>query len=331
MLNLDALIEESIEETSETRGHYFPWTEAQENTLRRWYGRARPDEVAAKVTEVLRKEVGVPWAERTRCACLVRAHQIGLKTYLGEDDDEIPLAKAAEMSEGIATYARIFQAARRQEFPSRLLNKERLVPKRAFALWLLAQRELLLTQEEALEATEDCRISKREGMAMAGLGEIQFGRYLHMGVIRSWPVPFGKRGRHHFWIVDRSSVERLVAVRAAGRLSEYLNRFPAYRAHQRQISADLRELRRQGRVKSPAVHTHRGWPRQRREIAKAGLLTVADLRERWGRQREAISRYTRTGLNGHILPSQAWGRLLVFKPEDVAAFERATGLGTDDE
>lgn len=322
-LNLGILIDETIEETPETRGHYFPWTEAQITTLRRWYGRTRPDEVAAKVTAVLRKEMGVDWAERTKCACLVRAHQIGLKTYLGESD-EVYLAEAADMSDGLATYARIFQAARRGEFPTRILNKVRLVKKQAYAHWLLAQREMLLTQEESLEATEDCRISKREGMAILGLGEAQFGRYLHMGVIRAWQVPFGRRG-HHFWIVDRRSVKRLVEIRAAGKLGEHLRRFPAYRAYQQKVAADLRDLRQQGRVRLNA-HTGRGRPRQRREIAKAGLLTVIDLTNRWRRSRDTVYRYTRSGLDGHVLPYRPWGRLMVFEPEDVRSFERATGL-----
>lgn len=259
-IDLDMLIDSEIVPIPGDRR--FRWSRGQEAALRAWYGRLPLAEVAEKVNAVLRAETGVADASRTPVSCTVRAFQWAIPAFRG-DADEVCLREGAWLSEGLIGYALLHGAAKRNQFPTRREGKQRYVSRSVLARWLVQYREMLLAQEQALEATEGTAISKQAGMVLAGLTETHFTRYLKTGVIRGWRMPFGLGG-HGYWLVERASVQALVAARAEGRLRAYLDQHQGYVALRQVITADIRALRHQGRLErrdpltDPANRYHPG-------------------------------------------------------------------------
>lgn len=186
--DLNDLIVSEIEPI--TSGRRFRWSRGQEAALRAWYGRLPLAEVAEKVDAVLQAETGVADASRTPISCTVRAFQLAIPAFSG-DADEVCLREGARLGEGLISYALLHGAAKRDQFPTRREGRQRYVSRSVLARWLVQYREMLLAQEQALEATEGTVISKQEGMALAGLKEAHFTRYLKTGVVRGWRMPFG--------------------------------------------------------------------------------------------------------------------------------------------
>jgi predicted DNA-binding transcriptional regulator AlpA len=99
----------------------------------------------------------------------------------------------------------------------------------------------------ALEGEE--LVSKREAMKLASISETHITRYLSTGVITAWKLPdlTPEPGRGE-WLVDRDSVEVYTRARREGWLQELLDGNPDYVTLRRQVTAEIRELRRAGRV-----------------------------------------------------------------------------------
>jgi hypothetical protein len=194
--------------------------------------------------------------------------------------------------------------------------------------WLVAHREKLLAQEAMLEALGQSEIiSKQEAMILAGLGETHFTRYLHTGVIRGWKIPDLSAGVRGEWVVERQSVMAYIQARDEGRLAALLNDNPSYVALRRRLTVEIRVLRQAGRIEQ-ARSAKKGYAKQRRGIAEAGLLTVRDLAGRWGVQEETVTGYVRSGRAGRRLVGQRRGHLLVFEPGEVKTFEVESGINS---
>ena len=399
-MNLNTLIAKTV---GREKGHQrWDWSAAQEAELRRWYGRVNLETLGERVSAVLQRETGAPEAARTGVACQVRAFQYAITAYKGEAD-EMYLSEAVAQTDGLICFSLLWRFVRDGSLQTRKEGKQRYISRSEFARWLVDYRELLLAQEEALEATEGLAISKQEGMILCGLGETHFVRYLKTGVIQAWRVPFGL-DQHGFWLVNRKSVLACCEARASGELRRYLDERKTYVVLRNRLTAEIRDLRRAGRVErrdpltEPAskyhpdcftvaqVASHVGlrtegiyqairlerlravrvlsggrWryaiepalarafavdvvehpgsykrylPNQRRQIASAGLLTIADLAERWGRALHRVRYYARVGYRGRRLQGRLWGQHLVFEEGDVIEFETAAGLrgggGQDD-
>lgn len=281
MVDLDALIE------IEAYSLHWSWSAGQEAVLRQWYGHVSAAELAERVSEVLRRETGVPDASRSVAACNVRVSALAIPTYRGEGD-ELCLMEAARQAEGLVSSSLLYLMAREGRLPTRREGKQRYVSRGDLARWLVNYREVLLAQEEALEATEGAVISKRAAMHLCGLKESQFTRYLKTEVIRAWRVPFGI-GTHHFWLVERASVEALVAVRARGQLRAYLYSREAYVAMQRESTAVVRDLRKRGRlgVRDPLTEP--------RSQYLSGCFTVAQVASHTGLKTEGVYREIERG------------------------------------
>lgn len=391
-MNLDTIIAETV--GPETHPQRWPWSAAQEAELRRWYGRVNLEALAERVSAVLQRETGAPGAARTGVACQVRAFQYAIAAYKGETD-EMCLSEAVAQTEGLICFSLLWRFVRDGSLQTRKEGKQRYISRSEFARWVVDYRELLLAQEEALEATEGQVISKLEGMNLCRLSETHFVRYLKTGVIRAWRVPFGL-DQHGFWLVNRKSVLTFCEARASGELRGYLDERKVYVTLRHRLTTEIRTLRRAGRLErrdpltEPASKYHSGcftvaqvashvglrtegvyqairlerlravrvysgnrWryaiepaqarafatdvaenldiykrylPNHRRQIASAGLLTIADLAKRWDRPLHRVRYYARVGYRGRRLQGRLWGQHLVFEEGDVIEFETAAGL-----
>ena len=300
-------------------GKRYRWSPEEDAVLRQWFGRESRAVCAGRVTAVLRERTGDETAGRTRDAVAIRARQIGVPVYQGEVD-EMSLRQASRWGE--VSYNLLHQAARVGELPSVRRGKGRYVREMDLSHWLVAHREKLLARAAVLESLEEgAVISKQEGMLLANLSETHFTRYLITGVIRGWKIPDLTSGARGEWVVERESVLAYIQARDGGRLATLLNKNSFYVALRRQSTMEIRTLRQAGRVSTTRRPAKLGFDRQRRKIAKAGLLTVRDLAGRWGIREETVTGYVRDGKAGRRLVGQRRGHLLVFEPGEVEAFE----------
>jgi DNA-binding phage protein len=127
-------------------------------------------------------------------------------------------------------------------------GKKRYVKKRDWALWVLGRQAIIEAQSEMLEALEgQVTMTKQQAMERTGLRETHITRYIKAGVFRSWPIPYFQADGK-YWLVEAASVEAYLQARSEGRLAEYLDAHPAYVAVRKQMTKEVRTLRRQGRL-----------------------------------------------------------------------------------
>lgn len=301
------------------RPRRYRWTAQEDALLRRICTRRPRAEVAVRLTELLRQRTGDPAASRSIASCYTRFQQLGLVAYEGEPD-ELRMVDAARQTGLNRCF--LDQAAESGELPTRRAGKVRLVNVRDLANWFVALRERQLAQGEMLDALEgQDLVDKKEAMALAGLSETHITRYLHCGVIAGHLLPDLRPGRFGVWLVYRDSIRAFVEARAAGRLNAYLAQFPAYRQRKQQLTAELRTLRRQGRITRATPEDSEHHHRIRQAIARAGLLTVRELSDRWNCDRKAVCARVRRCQ----VPHRMWGRYLVFEPAVIEAIERSKG------
>ncbi|MCL4295740.1 MAG: hypothetical protein KJ077_08435 [Anaerolineae bacterium] len=224
----------------------YPWHRAEEDLLRRIYSRMPRVEVARQISALLQELTGDPLAERTVIACYVRFQVLAMKAYQGEPG-EMSLSRAARAGE--APYFLVTKAYTDGELPGVRKGKQVYVTERNFSLWLAKYRERVLAQGEMLNALEGTEIlSKQEAMALLRLAETHLTRYLQTGVLRGWQLPGIKPGRPGEWLVSKESAEALLAARSEGRLRSLLDQNPAYVAMRKEMSTQIRDLRRAGRL-----------------------------------------------------------------------------------
>lgn len=224
----------------------YPWHRAEEDLLRRIYSRIPRAEVARQISALLQELTGDPSAERTPIACYVRFQVLAMKAYQGKPG-ELSLTRAARGA-GVS-YWIVARAFADGELPGTRKGKQVYVTERAFALWLVEYRERVLAQGEILNALEGTvLLSKQEAMKLLKLAETHLTRYLQTGVLRGWQLPGIKAGRPGEWLVSRESAETLLAARSEGRLRSVLDQNPAYVALRKEMSTQIRDLRRAGRL-----------------------------------------------------------------------------------
>lgn len=266
---------------------HLRWSQAEEQLLKELYGRIPRPELARRVSEVLRRETGLPTAERTIDGCVQRAFELGLK-YSGEPDEYYLLeaARACGLS-----YEIVHKAAQDGKLPTRRTGKMRYVKQVDLACWFVALRERLHTRGKMLDALDGVPlVSKQKAMALIGLGESHTTRYLTTGVITAWQLP-NQVGdtRPGEWLVELPSLERFIAIRAQGRLKELLDSNPAYVALRAKLNRDLQQLRRAGRLDqrdpltTPASRYH------------PGCFTVAQLASHTGLSVQSLHQAIRDG------------------------------------
>lgn len=232
-----------LEATQERRR--YNWHREEDAVLRRQWGRIPRPELAERVSAVLRRVTGDNQAERSVDGCFNRACELGLKAFQG-DPGEMSLTRAAQLS-GVP-YHVVSQAYEDGALAAVRKGKQVYVSDSAWALWLAAYRERQIAQGEILNALEGTELlTKQEAMQLTRLRETHFARYLKTGVIEAWLLPGIRAGRGE-WLVSRESAEALVKARAEGRLRTLLDSCPAYVALRKQLTADIRALRRAGRL-----------------------------------------------------------------------------------
>lgn len=224
----------------------YDWSPLEDAALRRWWGRVPRSELAEMVSQVLRQATGDPTATRSANACSNRSQDLALPAYNG-DAGEMSLKRACTLSE--TPYHVAHQAVKSGQLAAVRKGKQLYVTELNWSLWLVRYRERLLMQEEILNLVDDLEIiTKQEAMRLANLCETHITRYLQDGVIQAWLLPGIKTGRPGEWLVDKTSVESFITARAEGRLSELLDRNPAYVARRSGLTQEVRALRRAGRL-----------------------------------------------------------------------------------
>jgi predicted site-specific integrase-resolvase len=240
MLDLNTL----FHQTSGRR--LYPWSKAEAEALKRCWGRVPRPLAAERVSQVLRRLTGDPGARRTVAAISVRAQQMGLRPYQG-DEAEIFLSRAAELV-GVPCRS-LFEDARDGRLPTVRRGKQRYVTPRDLSIWFLAYRDRQETQAGVLECIEnEDIITKKEAMALSGLAETHLTRYLKTGVIRAWKVPDLRDGERGDWAVDRRSVVALIKARAKGELANLLDEQPDYVRLRKRMTKEVRDLRQACRL-----------------------------------------------------------------------------------
>jgi len=302
----------------------WAWSPAQEAVLRQWYGRLPLAEVVERVSRVLRRETGVTEALRTKASVNVRAGQLAIRAYQGEAG-EVSLYEAARLAGELAEHHTLDEAYHLGLLRTRRAGKQRYVSLAELARFLVDYRERLLDQEGILEALDQTEvISKKEGMALTGLSETHFSRYLQTGVIRAWKLPTCLGSKQGIWLVERESVAQYMRVKREGRLNDYLQRFPRYQARQKRLTAQIGALRRAGRLgrRDPLTRP--------KSVSHPGCFTVAQVASHTGLttrrlyelidqgQLEAVCRRAHSRLRYAIRPAVAW------------AFVEGLGTATDD-
>lgn len=224
---------------------WYPWHKAEEDLLRRIYSRMPRVEVARQISALLQELTGDPLAERTVTACYVRFQKLAMKAYQGEPG-EMSLTRAAEWA-GVS-YWIVACAFGDGELPGTRKGKQVYVTERDFALWLVSYRERVEAQGELLNSLDGTALlSKREAMRLLRLAETHLTRYLQTGVLQGWKLPGIQPGRGD-WLVGRESAEALLLARSEGRLRAILDANPAYVALRKEMSAQIAEIRRTGRI-----------------------------------------------------------------------------------
>jgi transposase len=221
----------------------LPWSPAQDDVIRRWYGRVSRAEITRRVNEVLHRELKTDKISRSHASIACRAGAIGVQAYVG-DDTEVSIKQAARELE--IGYHVLQQALERGELTARRKGKQRYINRLALSNWFLRFRERQLAQAEILNAVEgEDIISKKEAMALTGLGETHITRYLKTGVIKAWKLPDltpgGGRGE---WLVQQQSAKILAAARQMGRRKLRVLFTDDYRVLQQQSNAVVEKLRR---------------------------------------------------------------------------------------
>lgn len=235
----------------QTRRRRHPWLPAEIAEIKAWWGKIPRPDLAARITTILRQETGDPTAERSVDSLANYARELGLTAYIGEPD-EIGV-RAAARQVGVR-YEILWEATVHGILPSAKKGKGRYISRRALANWYVAFRERQIAQSELLEALEnEDIISKREAMALSGYGETHLTRYLITGIIRAWKIPsLGLEGDGRGeWAVDRRSLNEFIQARLEGRLGELLDQNPAYLEIRQKGNAELKALRRAGRLGKP--------------------------------------------------------------------------------
>lgn len=258
----------------------YPWHRAEEDLLRRIYSRMPRAEVARQVSALLQELTGDPLAERTVIACYVRFQVLAMKAYQGEPG-EMSLSRAARAGE--VPYFLVSKAYEEGELPGTRKGKQVYVTERDFALWLAVYRERVLAQGEMLNALEGTTLlSKQEAMALLKLAETHITRYLQTGVLRGWQMPGIRPGRPGEWLVSRESAEALLAARSEGRLRSVLDDNPAYVSLRKEMSRQIRDLRRAGRLE------HRDPLAEPKSRYHPGCFTVAQVASHTGVSAQVI-------------------------------------------
>jgi len=225
-------------------GRHLPWSLAQDNVIRQWFGRVSRAEMTRRVNGVLHRELKTDRISRSHASIACRARLIDVPAYRG-DEDEVNVEQAAR--ELAIEKHILWNALQRGEINTQRKGKMRYIKRRDLSHWAVQLRERQLAQAEILNAVEgEDIISKKEAMALTGLGETHITRYLKTGVIKAWKLPDltpgGGRGE---WLVQRQSAETLAAARRTGRRRRLQALFTEeYRALQQQNNALVEQLRR---------------------------------------------------------------------------------------
>jgi len=304
----------------------LPWSAAQEEVVRHWFGRVSRAELTRRVNEVLHRELGTAQYNRTMTGVMNRAAHLGLHAYRG-DAGEMNVAAAAEFA-GLPRDV-LFRALNQVELPSVRKGKHRYVKPGDLATWLVAYREKQLAQSEMLNALDGVElVSKQEAMALIDVSETHITRYIKAGILTAWKLPTlslrpNDRGE---WLVEKHSAEEVRAARRSGHVEALLAQSEAYRAMQQKTTRQLRVIRREkgsdylgqpDPLTSPASQYHPGCftvrqvashTRQAARVVyqaiRAGLLEARAVtrggRPRYGIEPAAAHRYARRIQSGEI-------------------------------
>ena len=196
---------------------------------------------------MLQRRTGDREARRSTNACACRADQLGVPSYQGEMG-EMSLEHATRVGK-LPNRCYLYQAAHDGRLPTVKRGKQRYVNAADWEVWLTKFRAREAAEQQALKSLPEETISKVEAMALTGLGETHLTRYLQTGVIRAWKIPDkGEVRPRGYWRVSVESCRQFVEARASGRLGELLNENPAYVMRRQDLTAQIRQLRRAGRV-----------------------------------------------------------------------------------
>lgn len=227
-------------------GRKYPWSPSETEELRRFWGMIPKEELAGRITMILRERTGDPGAIRTVSAIAVRAAATGLKVYKG-DETEIYLNDAATFA-GVS-FNWLWKDHQSGKLPTNKKQKFRYVSYLDLAHWLLDLRAKEEARAGILEAVEgEDIITKKEAMALTSLSETHITRYLETGIIRAWKLPDMTRGDRGEWLVDRRSVRAFLEMVKKGKLGELLDASPKYLEIREKQNREIRDLRRRGRI-----------------------------------------------------------------------------------
>jgi hypothetical protein len=220
----------------------LPWSPAQDNIIRQWFGRVSRAELTRRVNEVLQRELMDDTIKRSPVAVALRAGAIGVPAYTG-DEAEVCIAQAAR--ELKISHSLLHQALQRGELAAQRTGKQRYINRRDLSIWFVAFRERQLAQAEILNALDGNELcSKQEAMKLTGLRETQMTRYLATGVITAWKIPdLTLKGERGEWQVERQSAEQMRTARKKGRRAVRELWTEAYHQLQQQSNAEVERLR----------------------------------------------------------------------------------------
>ncbi len=300
----------------------LPWSPAQDEVIRQWFGRVSRAEMTRLVNEVLHRELKTDQISRSHASIACRAHMIGVPAYTG-NEDEVNIEQAVRELE-IEKHI-IWNALERGEITAQRKGKMRYINRRDLANWAVELRERQIAQAEILNAMEgDDIISKKEAMALTGLAETHLTRYLRTGVIKAWKLPDltpdGGRGE---WLVQRRSAEALAAARRTGRRKPLRALFTQeYRELQQQSNALVEQLRRS----SPDF----GEPdplTQPKSKYHPGCFTVAQVASHMQRRTKQLYKAIRAGQLAARTVKRGGRLRYAIAPEEAQRYVEATKYG----
>lgn len=224
----------------------YNWTPAEDQMLRRWYGRTGRSDLATRVTAVLQQQTGDVAASRSIVACAGRVQQLGLSSYQPEPG-EMMISEAIDFV-GVESW-QLYRAVADNKIPSVRRGKYCYITMADLSRWYVDYRELLIAQGELLEALEQTEtVSKPDAWEIVGGCETQMTRYLQCGIIIGYKMPAECKEVRWEWLVERKSIEQFIEARAGGRLKDMIAENEAYQALVTDQTKQIRALRAAGRL-----------------------------------------------------------------------------------